>query len=139
MYLFHSDLIATIVSFKRDLLMGLTAGAVFSLGMFFLRPLARRQAKQDERRRLLQLDGKPHNYLLVALAFGLWCAGSLILLQSGLSHARLTPSAGMLIMSLFSLSTFALGLIHILVARRLARQVIASRDATIEFPDVARS
>jgi hypothetical protein len=94
MYPFVSDLIATAISFKRDLLIGLVAGMAFSLGMLASAPLCRRRATRSELGRLLYSQKqRVVNYLLMALGFAAWSAGVLVLTRLGFRQGRLTPSA----------------------------------------------
>jgi hypothetical protein len=125
MYPFVSDLIATAISFKRDLLIGLVAGMAFSLGMLVSAPLSRRRATRSELGRLLYSQKqRVVNYLLMALGFAAWSAGVLVLTRLGFRQGRLTPSAAIFVMVLLALGANLAVLIHILTARRLARQLI---------------
>ena len=125
MYPFVSDLIATAISFKRDLLIGLVAGMAFSLGMLVSAPLSRRRATRSELGRLLYSQKqRVVNYLLMALGFAAWSAGVLVLTRLGFRQGRLTPPAAIFVMVLLALGANLAVLIHILTARRLARQLI---------------
>jgi hypothetical protein len=123
-------LIATVIFFKRDLLIGLVAGTAFSLLMLVTAPLGRRRAARSEVGRLLYSEKqRVLNYLLMGLAFASWSAGMLVLTRLGLRQGRLTFSSAVFIMLLFTLGAHGVALIHILTARRLARQLI-TMDAT---------
>lgn len=125
MYAFVSDLITTAIVFKRDLLIGLAAGVAFFLGMLGTAPLDRRWAARSEVERLLYSETQRIlNCLLMALAFASWSAGMLVLTRLGLRQGRLTPSAAIFIMFLFTVGASGVALIHKLTARRLARQLI---------------
>jgi uncharacterized membrane protein YoaK (UPF0700 family) len=101
MYPFVSDLIATAIFFKRDLLFGLVAGAAFSLGMLVTAPLSRRRAARSAVRRLLYSENqRVLNYLLMALGFASGSAGVLVLTRLGFRQAQLTPSAAIFVMVL---------------------------------------
>ena len=125
MYTFASDLIATAISFKRDLLIGLAAGAAFSLAMLGTAPLGRRWAARSEVERLLYSETqRTLNYLVMGLAFASWSAGALVLTRLGFRQGLMTPFAAIVVMVLFTVGASGVALFHKLTARRLARQLI---------------
>src|SRR5262245_51088959 len=81
MYPIHMDLMALVIAFKRELLLGFVGGMTFSLVGLLLRPLNRWLAPRSEVRRLLYLDRqRSSTYLLIGLASGAWFAGILVLI-----------------------------------------------------------
>src|SRR5262245_48916693 len=104
MYAFVSNLIATAIFFKRDLLIGLVAGTAFSLLTFVTAPLGRRRAARSEVGRLIYSEKqRVLNYLLMGLAFASWSAGMLVLTRLGLRQGRLSFSTTIFVMVLFTL------------------------------------
>jgi len=127
MYSIPLDLIALVIAFKRELLFGLVGGVIFSLVFRLYAALDLWLARSEVQRLLCLERQRPSTYLLAGLASAAWSAGMLVLIPLRPMDARLLPGFHLFVALLFLVGFAAGAAINLLLARRLARQIVAMR------------
>jgi hypothetical protein len=121
------DFITTLVGFKSQLLLGLTVASIFGVVMYVCDPLIRR-ATRDEANRLILSEGRLSRYVLIALAFGGVITGYEVLMDVADRGLPLTTPVARLVFTLNLIGLFGAVFGGRLLAKRLAKQVLALRE-----------
>src|SRR5438552_14963461 len=111
------NIIAVIVAFQRELLIGLAAGMGFSLWMWLVRPVIRWSIRHEADRVVFSESQKVSTYTLMALGFASPMTAFSILMQLAMTKGQLTPSVTVLVTGLFMIGSGAI----VLIGRRLTR------------------